>query len=211
MLHDVLMLGKKTLLVASSRGIVWRSGNAGVTWRRVDTGTLTTMYGLPRVDATTTALVGESGLTYVSTDAGRSWRPNAPVPGTSIFSVGAGWSSCLAVGTHGTILRSTDGGRQWVPAIRGPTGRIRGIAGRSPLEAWAVGDAGTLLMTVDGLAWTALQPPVATRLDAVAFARDGRGCAVGAQGTVIVTPGGGAQWSLALLAGDHRPVRRALE
>jgi photosystem II stability/assembly factor-like uncharacterized protein len=47
----------------------------------------------------------------------------------------------------------------------------------------------------DGVAWRQVETPAATRLDAVSFAADGRGCAVGPRGLIIRTPDGGATWN----------------
>jgi photosystem II stability/assembly factor-like uncharacterized protein len=62
---------------------------------------------------------------------------------------------------------------------------------------WGVGDGGTLVTMADGLPWTQVESPVPARLDAVCFAADGRGSAVGAGGTAIRTAGGGAAWTRA--------------
>ena len=132
----------------------------------------------------------------MSTDDGRSWRATPRSPGTSLLSVGAGWTSCLAVGTHGAILSSTDGGRRWASCSADRRRGSGGMTALSPLEAWAVGDAGTMLRVAEGIRWTAVPPPVAGRLDAVAFAADGRGCAVGAAGVIVATGDAGTRWDL---------------
>jgi len=138
---------------------------------------------------------GEGGATLLSSDTGRSWLLSRPVSGVALFGVDfADTSAGVAVGTNGCVMRTADGGAQWTRVGSGPTQRVRGLAALGPWKAWAVGDAGLVMTTDDGVAWRQVAAPAVTRLDAVSFAADGRGCAVGPQGLVIRTPDGGATW-----------------
>ena len=82
-----------------------------------------------------------------------------------------------------SILRSVDGGLSWTPQATGTTARLAAGAAPQPDVCWVVGEAGTVLLTIDGLSWQRLKSPTdaslvsvtATSADAATVtARDGR-------------------------------------
>ena len=86
----------------------------------------------------------------------------------------------------------------WTAQSSGTASALSAVACTSPLDGWAVGAAGTILVTSDGgETWTAPTTPVPTTHDlaAVAFADAGHGWAVGAAGTILVTSDGGETWT----------------
>lgn len=70
----------------------------------------------------------------------------------------------------------------------------------------AVGDHGVVLTSTDGKTWTQGQSPVDVLLNAVYFADDNTGWAVGHDASIIHTKDGGATWSVQnYAAADNRP------
>lgn len=159
--------------------------------------------------------VGYWGSVFRTDDSGETWE-HVPTPtDASLFDVAFaddqyGW----AVGAAGTLLRSEDGGRKWEKVaveIRDPdTGSPRpldsplfGVAAVSPTEAWAVGDFGVVLHTLDGRSWTQVVLPEATFADdnipdrilnAVRFSDREHGWIAGEFGTLLRTTDGGETW-----------------
>ncbi len=84
---------------------------------------------------------------------------------------------------------------------------LGGVAFADQSHGWAVGAAGTILVTSDGGAtWTAPSAPVPTTQDlaGVAFVDAGHGWAVGAAGTILHTSERRCQLERAGLGFDHR-------
>lgn len=132
-----------------------------------------------------------------SADAGRSWR-DARTPLASgaaakgVFSlafadvrrgVAVGGDYSAPADTAGTAAFTTDGGATWTEATRMPRGYRSGVAW-VPGTTWivAVGTTGTDLSRDGGRSWA---PVDTTNLNAVAFAPDGTGWAVGPRGTIV--------------------------
>ena len=96
----------------------------------------------------------------------------------------------------------------WGSTERGPTHQgagmpvppphktYRGVDFVSVTSGWAVGDAGTIIRTVDGgLSWTVQISGTAQNLNAVSFADATHGWAVGDGGTIVATSNGGTTWT----------------
>ncbi|HJP65819.1 MAG TPA: YCF48-related protein, partial [Actinomycetota bacterium] len=71
---------------------------------------------------------------------------------------------------------------------------LNGVAFTEPTSGWAVGAAGTIVRTVDGHTWHALDAHVSADLLGVDFVDRRRGWAVGAGDTVLRTSDGGRTW-----------------
>jgi len=159
--------------------------------------------------------VGYWGTILRSTDGGQSWSytespTDAPLYDVSFADDDHGW----AVGATGTLLRSTDGGQTWTPtsvtvtdpfdgSARELDATLFGVAAVSPREAWAVGDFGAVIHTVDGENWTAqvITPEeladenIPDRIfNSVHFSDSERGWITGEFGTTLRTTDGGQTW-----------------
>jgi photosystem II stability/assembly factor-like uncharacterized protein len=102
---------------------------------------------------------------------------------------------CLALLLVATAAWAAAG---WTAQSSGTASALSAVACTSPLDGWAVGAAGTILVTSDGgETWAAPTTPVPTThdLSGVAFADAGHGWAVGAAGTILVTSDGGETWA----------------
>jgi photosystem II stability/assembly factor-like uncharacterized protein len=151
-----------------------------------------------------------------TTDGGRSWSRVAPAAsGAEGRLVGLRFADVLhgwAFGELGTLYATRDGGATWTRQSV-PTRRL--LLGAKFLDArrgWLVGAGGTLLRTEDGgTSWRegqlaearAVVAPSAApkaefaagpRFNAVDFADERRGWAVGSLGSIYVTEDGGRTW-----------------
>lgn len=87
--------------------------------------------------------------------------------------------------------------RSWEYQNPQPAGsRLGGVVFSEPGIAWAVGDAGMILRSVDdGNSWFPVASGTSTNLNAVAFANNLEGWIVGDSGLILSTSDGGAIWS----------------
>ncbi|MGJ7914521.1 hypothetical protein ACI48D_03445 [Massilia sp. LXY-6] len=92
--------------------------------------------------------------------------------------------------------------QSWQPSTSGTTAELRGLSVVSDKVAWASGAKGTVLRTVDGTHWQALQVPDAGKIDfrdihAVdAQTAIAMGAGPGAASRIYRTEDGGASWKL---------------
>lgn len=91
------------------------------------------------------------------------------------------------------VSRSLDGGRTWEPGTT--PGGVTAASAPTPAVCWAVGRAGVVIVTSDGVTWRRVPFPDASDLVAVS-ADDAMAAAVGtATGTWYTTRDGGATWA----------------
>lgn len=166
-------------------------------WERVWKGA-GIVHALVGADAQTVLGVGSDGMILLSTDAGRTWRYQAPVPGKDLHDLSLVGSRGWAVGQDGIVLGTNDGGATWQQLAIGLATRLHGVHFADNNNGWAVGEGGVILRSTDGgLNWTAQNSGVTVSLNGIRFFADGRrGIAVGDNGTVLTTTDGGQTWTL---------------
>jgi len=108
--------------------------------------------------------VGDSRTAYLSDDDGRTWRRSGNLPDkaelTDLIAVNA-TTAFATTQQPARLLRTDDAGATWQP-VRGAalTGYGYGNLDVADLEhVWAMGDAGLLWRTTDGVAWERLALP----------------------------------------------------
>jgi photosystem II stability/assembly factor-like uncharacterized protein len=172
-LFDVTARGSQAWAVGYW-GSVLRSSDAGATWRAVRTPTTRTLYAVSFADERSGWAVGATGVIVRSTDGGATWRAQS--------------ASRLDLATGGEVPLDS---------------HLFGVSAVGPNEAWAVGDFGAVLHTVDGETWRPVPIPADLYTDentperifnAVHFADASRGWIAGEFGTVLRTQDGGATW-----------------
>ena len=114
----------------------------------------------------------------------------------SVVEVAArGGAVAWRVGPGGAIWRSADSGRTWYPQKSGVTAALLAAAAPSVTTCWAVGTAGTVLLTDDGERWERRHFPEPVDLIAVE-ARSSREATVTTRdGRRFTTTDRGATWT----------------
>lgn len=147
-----------TLVAANNQGYLYASTNGGTTWTpNAVPGSRMNALAWDSAHSVFIA-VGEDGVIQTSAN-GTAWTSSSsPFTGEVLYGVAASGGTVVAVGDdggqNGIIHVSTDGGSNWstiVPGFFQPVLRtvIRGGA------LWvAMGDAGTVFTSTNGLAWT---------------------------------------------------------
>ena len=133
------------------------------------------------------------------------WRTSdagvATVSGSGLVTArgeGVAWVSATSGGqadSAGIFVRGTTTG--WFTQASGTTNDLHGVYfGADGRAGWAVGDAGTIVRTLDaGSSWAAQPSNTSFSLRAVQFVTDSLGFAVGAAGTVLRSTNGGSTWT----------------
>lgn len=194
-------LGSDGSVASSADGFTWTANNRipsigsmnGIAFAVVDSVTPTYV------------AVGDGGQIFVSTDLA-TWTPVAVAGVASdLKSVALVDRNFLATGSGGTLLTSPTPAiaTSWTPLASNTPNTLR-AAIFSPLTPVihyvAVGDAGTIVTSPDGVAWTpvTLAPPIAQNLLSVTVggASGSRILAVG-QGGAVVFSDDGVSWQTA--------------
>lgn len=109
-------------LLAVGRGGVFRSVNAGNSWRRVEVGLPSALKPISVAASTTSSVVyvAEPGRIYRSEDSGSVWLPTASPDAGEDFvnlSLRRGADNSIAVTSSDAAYVSTDGGTNWTPPL----------------------------------------------------------------------------------------------
>jgi len=147
--------------------------------------------------------VGAKGTILVSTNS-TSWAAVDSGTTADLYAIGYGNGRYVAVGAGGTMLTSTDAAK-WTAVASATAADLRGIAYGSATVSTttptssvatfvAVGAAGTVLTSTDGLAWTAHPSIAPNDLRAVTYGT--RFIAAGTGGAIFTT-GDGVTWQAA--------------
>ncbi|MBL0143508.1 MAG: fibronectin type III domain-containing protein [Betaproteobacteria bacterium] len=188
-------------LVAAGAGGTLLLSLDSTTWTAQTSGTTATLLGVSPVGTAGYIATGAGG-TLLTSGNGSTWNIGTSGTPMDLYSAAFGASLYVAVGAGGTILTSADAAT-WTPVASGTTSDLRSVtyATLATTNAdssitltntfVAVGAAGTVLTSNDGLAWTVQSPLSPKNLNAVTYG--GQFVAVGAGG-VIFTSTDGITW-----------------
>lgn len=160
----------------------------GSTWSKVS--------GVPSGSNLRAIDVWPGSPTVVSSAAAVPLNGTTTVTSTIITTTGSNNSFGYAVGENGRILGTLDSCQHWTKLTSGTTDDLMGVSLHVPnsLEAWAVGQHGTILHTTDGVTWTPQVSGTTHDLRAIRMLA-GFGWAVGEHGVIVFTSNGGNTWT----------------
>ena len=183
-------------------------GNAGtviftsdaLTWTTKTSNTVADLYALASPGTGAFTAYGAAGTLISSTD-GSTWITGTSGTTKNLYGAIYGGARYVAVGAEGTIITSTDGtiwqtiatatARDLRTVAFGALVTTTGTTTTTTNQFVALGAAGTLLTSTDGLTWT-LQPPISTStINAAVYG--GQFVAVGTNGA-IYTSADGLTW-----------------
>ncbi len=171
----------------------------GITWESKVTGVTANLHGISTSSLGGYIATGAGGTVLLGSIAG-VWTVVANSGTTNdLYAATYGGGLYVAVGAAGTIVTSPDG-VTWTVRPSGTTNDLRGVAfaaiatttdgvATTTLHYVAVGKAGTVLHSTDGLAWTVLAPVVGGN-DLSAVIYGGQFMAVGSAGSIYTSPDG---------------------
>jgi photosystem II stability/assembly factor-like uncharacterized protein len=194
-------------------GSLLRTTNGGDAWQSASSEEL----GIINEACFATTGIGWAASTYGNSaaggalaktmDGGVTWKSQKDLPGddgsggfTRVSSPSVNQCYAFKWGADGGVWATSDGGAVWtrhpLPSIAGGAYAYFSdidfpVAGKG----WAVGDAGTIVKTVNGgQTWTKQSSGVSSKLIAVDFVTANHGFAVGKSGRILRTRDGGSHW-----------------
>ena len=207
-------LGTDGSIISSADGLNWGANTA------VPAAPGTNMngiaFGFVGSVTPTYVVVGDGGQIFTSTDT-LTWNP-VVVPGlaSDLNSVALIAGNFMVTGANGTLLTSSNppSSTSWIPLASGTANTLRGVTFNTPLNRYvAVGDAGTMVTSVDTVTWTpvTLTPPLTQNLLSITVggASGSRFLAVGQSGTVVFCDAfcdDGINWTTASSGADLAKV-----
>ena len=186
-LHDVFFdgAGRRGWAVGNG-GVVLSTTDAGATWTRQPSTTITNLHGVWFTSALEGWVAGNGGTVLHTLNGGSSW---ARLANTASFenlvdvyfaSRDTGW----VVGAGGLILSTTDRGVTWRRTVRGGL-TLNGVMFAGTRDGWAVGEGGAILGTHDrGVSWFIVPSITGQALKGLWRVDAETAVAVGAQGVV---------------------------
>ncbi len=128
-------------LAVGEAGMILRgSGTGALTWVGESSGVTTDLYGV-WASATDAYAVGFGGVVLHSSGGG-TWAAETSGTSVDLFGVFGAGDQVWAVGAEGTIINRTGGAWR---VERSGGADLRAVWASGPSDAWAVGNAGTLL------------------------------------------------------------------
>jgi len=188
-----------------STGSVWNTSDGGTTWNQQSLGTTNARLGVSFVSATNGWACGANNGPWdirATTNGGSSW--------TLQSGSGYGWTydiDCISstlgwtVGvvyfpsSSGFVLKTTNG-TSWTQLNTGTVPFLYGVQFVDANFGYAVGDAGTVIATVNGgSSWTTENTGTTNNLSDVSFITSTLGWICGSNGTILKTTDGGTTWN----------------
>ena len=183
-------------IAAGANGTILYSTDA-TTWTVQASTTTAALYGGTSLGSGGYIAVGAAGTLLGSSD-GQTWAAVASGTTENLYAATFGNSRYVAVGANGTIVTTADG-ITWEAVASGTPNDLRGVAFAAigttidgvtvvTNHFVAVGAAGAVLTSSDGVTWT-VQPPI-TAKDLLAVVYGGQFVAVGKAGGIFTSPDG---------------------
>ncbi len=203
---SVVFVGESDILIGNDGGRVHISRDGGSTWSDITLGSQP-MYRLLAVrgvlDVVYTTFAVTQRFVYRSTDAGASWSASSlplTFAGSAIKGDCSPGGVFYVVGYDGgelpfsRIIRRGPFDSLWTTyqfTQPGPSVVLRSVSAPSPAAAYVCGSGGLILRTTSGGAdWSVMPSGLTRRLNAVDFANEETGLAVGDSGTILFTASG---------------------
>jgi photosystem II stability/assembly factor-like uncharacterized protein len=135
--------------IAAEAGQIYRSDDAGVSWRTLPSPYAGSLFGLLPLGGDSLLVFGLRGHLFRSDDGGASWQ-RAQGTGTAMLTdaVRVDADTLAAIGLSGTVLRSRDGGLNWALAIEEDRRGLAGLALGPDQQLVAVGEGGARRLPV---------------------------------------------------------------
>jgi photosystem II stability/assembly factor-like uncharacterized protein len=129
--------------IAAEAGQIYRSDDAGATWRTLPSPYAGSLFGLLPLGGESLLVFGLRGHLFRSDDGGATWQQGAGT-GTAMLTdaVRVADGALVSVGLAGTVLRSADAGRTWSAAIEDDRRGLTGVVVAADGSLVAVGEGG---------------------------------------------------------------------
>jgi photosystem II stability/assembly factor-like uncharacterized protein len=200
-LYSIHFLNDNSGIAVGDYGTIATTTNGGVSWSAVSKG-VATFTAVCSADDQTLFMTsgrqfGETGMLYMSPDAGSNWHLLSSQTNQDLTAVyfPNSLNGC-AVGWFGTILTTNDGGENWKEVSFSMNKKnYTSVFFPTQNTGYIGGWDGTLLKTTDGgEKWTSKTSGIQTDIESIYFTDELTGYAVG-EGTISKTSNGASSWT----------------
>jgi photosystem II stability/assembly factor-like uncharacterized protein len=133
--------------IAAEAGQIYRSDDAGATWRTLPSPYAGSLFGLLPLGGDSLLVFGLRGHLFRSDDGGSTWRElESGVTAMLTDAASLDDGSIAIVGLAGTVLRSRDGGASWVNSQQDDRKGLSGIVSATAGALLAVGEGGVRVL-----------------------------------------------------------------
>ena len=113
-LFRILFINSNTGFVVGSSGLILRTNDGGISWKKIESGVTKNLYSISFSDSKNGVIVGWNGTILKTIDAGLSWKKHSVNFSTYLKDVlFVNEFLGLIVGGGGKVLRTEDGGADW--------------------------------------------------------------------------------------------------
>jgi eukaryotic-like serine/threonine-protein kinase len=197
-LSDVIIT-ESTGVICGSGGTLMVSVDAGESWKKVTTETISNFYSLYQLDHAIFLVAGENGSIYKFNSAVNSLRKIYSPVKESLFDIHflpdklTGYIS----GGKGTILKTTNAGDSWIKLNTGSDKLLYSICFSNYNNGYAVGWDGEYLVSSNGgMNWERKNSFSKNYLRNIYFLNESKGFAVGGEGEIYRTTDSGLNWEI---------------
>ena len=194
-LYCSVMITDTAYLVAGDRGYMFRSEDAGNSWKQVASGVRVPLFSVSFPDSKHGWISGKGGLILHSSDGGMTWRAQPHAGRSHLFSISfADTRRGCAVGDWGAVVATSDGGATWTDATLEEDVNLYAVVVTETGLGHMVGEYGRIFRTEDGgLTWAEIDSPAEETM--FCLSRDGTSWfAAGLDGVILVSMDDGQSW-----------------
>ena len=195
---DACMTESGKVWVVGHVGTIVYSDNFGKDWKKLNSPTERSIFGVDFVTPTMGWICGEVGTLYKTEDGGETWQiQNSGTMENHLLLVRFYDENIgYAMGARGYIVRTDDSGKTWKRLPFDEDLAINDIHILNENVAWAACEFDQVIYTEDGgQHWTFQREKGGIgNLFGISFIDENRGVAVGTEGRIYYTENGGQEW-----------------
>lgn len=206
-LFDIAQVGSG-LLAVGERGVVFRSGDAGATWKAQRTPTTRTLTAVAFSDEKNGVAVGHGATILRTVDGGASWQQVIVDDAGKDSFLGAaalGGTRIVAYGSFGLYLESNDNGQTWVrhKIIDNEFDRHISQVIKIGEKFLLVGESATLAGSDDAKTWKRMESPYKGSWFGGLMTKGGAMLIYGMRGNVYRSDNAGTSWAKIEVGGQQ--------
>ncbi|MEO9476520.1 MAG: YCF48-related protein [Cyclobacteriaceae bacterium] len=198
-INDLTVVENTGYAVGASGTILKSSTEEPNNWSKLTTVTAEHLHAISFLNEQKGWAVGTSGTLLSTTNAGETWGLQS-LPSTAALrdiQVSTSQFGLIVGDMEDSIFLTVDEGQSWQHISTGVNTSLNAVSipSNASEKAWATGDAGVILSSVDGgLSWNSQNSTTSENLHDIYFLSDTLGWAVGDSATIIKTVDGGSTW-----------------
>ena len=199
-IYDGMMLSHDIYIMVGERGKIYRSTDAGETWKVMPSNTNQPLFSVSFGDDRNGWICGNGGLILHTKDAGKTWTEQESATKRDLLSLHfVDADNGVAAGDWGAVVRTRNGGTTWEDVSLEDDVVLYGVLMIDAMKGYMTGEFGIVFKTEDGgKTWQALLDERYTSLEPKSLfcLTEDKGTLFfgGMDGTLTYTEDGGATW-----------------